>query len=109
MKKVQQKPTDKQILDVLKKLTSRVEDATVDIHSIKFDVKAMKLDMMRLESNSSIMKVDIERIREEIEELEIRLGKRITNIADLITVSQAKNFKNVEKRIQKLEQFQQTV
>ena len=38
-----------------------------------------------------------------------RLNKRITDVADLITISLAQKFESAEKRIKKLEQFQQTV
>lgn len=108
MKKIQQKPKDEQAVDILKRLSKRIEEATVDIHSIKFDVKVMKLDMMGIKSDSAIMKVDIEKIREELEELGTRLDKRITNIADLITIEFGGKLQNHEKRIKKLEHIQQT-
>ena len=109
MKKIlKQKPQGEQILEVLKKLTKRIEEATVDIHSIKFDVKVMKLDIMGIKSDSAIMKVDIEKIREELGELGIRLDKRITNVADLITFEFGGKLQDHEKRIGKLEHAQQT-
>jgi len=109
MKKiVKQKPQDELVLEVLKKLTKRIEEATVDIHSIKIDIKETKLDVGFMQSDFAIMKIDIERIREELEKVEERLGKRIANVADLITMSMTQKFKTVEKRIKKLEQVQQT-
>ena len=109
MKKIiKQKPQDEQVLDVLKRLIKRIEEATVDIHSIKFDVKASKLDVGYIESDLSIMKVDVEKIREELEGVEDRLGKRIANVADLITISLSKKLQKVKKRVHKLEHIQQT-
>ncbi len=105
---IKQKPQDEQVLDVLKRLTKRMEEATVDIHSIKFDVKETKLDVGYIQSDFAIMKVDVEKIREELEEAEERLGKRISNVADLLTISLGKKLQNVKERVHKLEHIQQT-
>ncbi len=105
MKKiVKQKPQDEQSIDILKRVAKRVEEATVDIHSLKFDVKAMKLDMGFIQSDFAIMKVDVEKIREELEGVEDRLGKRIAHVADLITISLGKKL----QKVQKLEQLQES-
>jgi len=66
MKKIQQEPQDKRSIDILKGVAKRVEEATVDIYSIKYDVKAMKLDMGFMQSDFAIMKVDMEKMRVEI-------------------------------------------
>lgn len=109
MKKiVKQKPQDEQVLDVLKKLTKRIEEATVDIHSIKFDVKATKLDVGFMQSDFAIMKVDVEKIKEQIEQAKEGLEKRITHVADLITISLGNKLQKVKKRVHKLERVQQT-
>lgn len=109
MKKIaKQKPQEEQVLEVLKRLTKRMEEATVDIHSIKYDIKAVKLDLGFMQSDFAIMKVDVERTREELKGVEDRLGKRISNVADLITISMDQKFKIVEKRIKKVEHIQQT-
>lgn len=106
MKKiVRQKPQDEQSLDILKRVAKRVEEATVDIHSIKYDIKAIKLDVGFMQSDFAIMKVDVEETREELREVEDRLGKRISNVADLITISMDQKFKTIQKRIQKIEQI----
>jgi hypothetical protein len=109
MKKIKQAPRDEKTIDILKRVAKRVEEATVDIRSIKFDVKTMKFDIMRVESNSAITKVDVEKLREELGELGTRLDKRITHVADLITISLAEKFGTVEKRMKKLEHPQQIV
>lgn len=62
---MKQKPNYSYLANILKQLIKRVEEATVDIHSIKFDVKTMKLDMKSIKSDSAIMKVDIEKMRDE--------------------------------------------
>ena len=82
MKKIaKQKPQEEKSIDILKRLAKRIEEATVDIHSIKFYVKAMKLDMMSIESDTSIMKVDIERLKNEIGEVKVDIGGLKTDIA----------------------------
>jgi len=120
MKKiVKQKPQDELVLEVLKKLTKRIEEATVDIHSIKFDVKETKLDVGFMQSDFAIMKVDIEKLKsdmtgmetnlgDKLVGLESRLNERIGHVADLITVELGGKLRNHEKRIKKLEQVQQT-
>lgn len=109
MKKIsKQKSQDDQILEILKKLTSRMEDATVDIHSMKYDIKSMKLDMGFMQSDFAIIKVDVEKTREELRGAEDRLGKRISHVADLITISMDQKFRTVEKRIKKTEHIQQS-
>ncbi|MBF8250164.1 MAG: hypothetical protein HW400_765 [Candidatus Levybacteria bacterium] len=100
---MKQKIKDEQFIDILKKVAKRVEEATVDIHSIKFDIKAMKLDMGFMQSDIAIMKVDMEKTREELQTVKVELGKRITNVADLITISLDQKFGRIEKRIKKLE------
>lgn len=107
-KSIKQKPQDEQSLDILKRVAKRVEEATVDIHSIKYDIKAMKLDIGFMQSDFAIMKVDVEKTREELEGAEDRLGKRIAHVADLITISLGKKLQKVGKRITKVEKIQQT-
>ena len=109
MKKIiKQKPQEEQSIDILKRVAKRVEEATVDIHSIKYDIKTMKLDMGFMQSDFAIMKVDVEKIREELEGVEDRLGKRISHVADLITISMDPKIRTVKKKIKKIEQFQQS-
>lgn len=100
---MKQKMKDEQFIDILKQVAKRVEEATVDIHSIKFDLKAMKFDIIGLQSNSAIMKVDVEKMRDQLGGAEDRLGKRIANVADLITISLHQKVGRIEKKIKKLE------
>lgn len=100
---MKKKIKDEQFIDILKRVAKRVEEATVDIHSMKIDQKLMKFDIMGLKSDSAIMKVDVEKIREQLEGAEDRLGKRITSVADLITISLDQKFGKIEKRIKKIE------
>lgn len=117
---MKQKSNDSQLADILKQLTKRVEEATVDIHSIKFDVKFMKLDMKSIKSDSAIAKVDIERIRDEskiykdeilakMDEVMGELGvMRDENIIGSGQTSQLREeVENHEKRITSLEKIQQ--
>lgn len=116
MKKiVKQKSQDEQSIDILKRVAKRVEEATVDISSIKTDLKFVNLRLTGVEHNTEIMKVDMEKLKVDIGELgnktdgvENRLDKRIEHVADLITIELGGKLQNHEKRIKKLEHIQQT-
>ena len=119
MKKMQQKQKDNQVIDVLKRLTRRIEEATVDISSIKTDIKFSKLRLSGIEHNTEMMKVDMEKLKfdmestneelgDKIEGAENRINKRISNVSDLIAVEFGGKLQWHEKRIAKLEQAQQT-
>ena len=65
MKKIiKQKPQPKsqteEILGILKILVSRMEDATIDIHSMKSDLAFINSKLGIVEHNIKLMKVDIE-------------------------------------------------
>ncbi len=65
MKKfIKQKPQDEQAIDILKRLAKRIEEATVDIHTMKTDLKFLKFKIDSIEHNTNIMKVDIEKLAE---------------------------------------------
>lgn len=112
-KNIKKTPQDEQVIEMLKKLTSRVEDATIDISSIKSDLKFVNLRLNGVEHNTEIMKVDIEKMKEYFEskltEVGNRLDKRIEYVADLITIELGGKIRKHEKRIQKLEHVQQVV
>ena len=115
MRKTQQKPKDEQTVDILKRVAKRVEEATIDISSIKTDIKFVKLRLSGVEHNTELMKVDIENMKVDTGELgnkidgvENRLNKRIEHVADLITIELGGKLQNHEKRIRRLEHFQQT-
>lgn len=111
-KTIKQKPQNEQSLDILKRVAGRVEEATVDIHEMKRDLKLVNLRLGQVEDNTEIMKVDIEKMREELDDkllgVEDRLGKRIAHVADLITISLSKKLQKVGKRVTKVEKIQQT-
>lgn len=105
-KTVKQKPQDEQSIDILKRVAKRVEDATVDIGEMKRSLRLVNLRLSTVESNTGIMKVDVEKIREELVGAETRLNKRITRVADLITLNLGDKLQNHEKRIKKIEHIQ---
>ena len=119
MKKiVKQKPQEEQSVDILKRVAKRVEEVTVDISSMKSDLKFMNLRLGNVEHNTGIMKVDIEKLKSDLANtennigsellgFETRLNKRISNVADLITIQLGNKIQNHEKRIKKIEQIQQ--
>ncbi len=118
MKKlIKQKPQE-QSVDILKRVAKRIEEATVDIHDIRFDLKSVKLRLSNVEHNTELMKVDMEKLKvhmenmkeelgDKIESVEDTINKRITHVSDLITIELGGKLQNHEKRIQKLEQVQQ--
>ena len=115
---IKQKPQDEQSIDILKRVAKRVEEATVDINDMRYDLKSVKLRLGNVEHNTEIMKVDIEKLKfdmenmkehlgDKIEGSETRLNKRIEHVADLITIKLGGKLQNHEKRIRKLEIAQQ--
>jgi predicted RNase H-like nuclease (RuvC/YqgF family) len=125
---MKQKIKEEQSFDILKKVAKRVEEATVDISSMKSDLKMVSLRLSAVEHNTEITKVDVENLkgeinglkgetsglkgeinglREETKGMEIRLGKRITYVADLITISLGKKLQKVKKRVTKVERILQ--
>jgi len=68
MKNSPQNTINEQIIDYLKRILKRAEEATIDISSIKTDLKMLKFNLMKIEHDSGIMKADVERLRENYEE-----------------------------------------
>lgn len=83
MKKVKQSPKDEQYIDILKRVAKRVEEATVDIHSMKRDLKFVNLSLGQVERNTEVMKVDIERLKNEMGDVRADIGGLKTDIATM--------------------------
>ncbi len=64
---MKQKPKDEKVINILNRLIKRVEEATVDIHSIKSDLKLVSLKLYSVETSVGIIKVDMERMKADIE------------------------------------------
>lgn len=97
MKKIKTNVENKELLHLLKQLTKRLEEATVDIHEMKRDLKVVSLKLYSVESNTKIIKVDIERMRENIADL-IGMNKEI--LEKMVTQEE---FKNLSQRVAALE------
>lgn len=105
MKSLQNADKNDEILKILKRLTIRIEDATVDIHSLKSDVKMMNLRLGSVEKSTKLMQIDIENIKEKI----IIMGKKVNEIVktqseiveNMVT---QKEFSHHNSRISSLEQ-----
>ncbi len=103
MKKAKTSSQNENLTDILKLLTKRIEESTVDIHRMKLDVGMISLKFRGIETNIGIIKSDIEKLRDELSETESRLNKRITIVGDLITVELGKKIQAHAKRLSRLE------
>ena len=65
-KPAKQKLQENQILNALDKITSRLEEATVDINDIKNDFKFVNLRLIKVEHNTEITKVDVEKMKKDL-------------------------------------------
>lgn len=82
---------------VLTQLVKRIEEATVDIHEMKRDLKVVSLKLYSVESNTKIMKVDMEKMRGDIDDL-IGMNKEI--LEKMVT---QKEFDGLSRRVAVLE------
>lgn len=98
---------NEKVINILNRVAKRVEEATVDINDIKFDLKSMKLRLIGVEHNTSMIKVDVENSREDLKKTETRLNKRITKVGDLITITLAQKTEQLERRVVQLEHLGQ--
>lgn len=112
---MKQKIKEEQSIDILKRVAKRVEEATIDIGNMKSDLKMVSLRLSGVKHNTEIMKIDMESLRGEMGSLkgemkgmEVRLDKRISHVADLITISMDQKFRTIQKRVQKIEHVQQS-
>ena len=110
MKKPQQNSKKEELTNILKLLTKRIEEATVDIHNIKGNVAGLSLTLDIVKMDTKIIKSDVEKLRSETEEIkddlketESRLNKRITHVGDLITMNFYKKIVGLDKRVTRLE------
>lgn len=94
---MKQKTKEEQSIDILKRLAKRIEQATVDTHDIKFDLKAVKLRLGKVEDNTDIMKVDIENTRGDIEKIKKDIKDIKRNTDDLMETT-AEILKNAATR-----------
>lgn len=133
---MKQKIKEEQSIDILKRVAKKVEEATIDIGNMKSDLKMVSLRLSGVEHNTEIMKVDMEglkgemgnikgamgdlkgemgglkgemgSLKGEMKGMEVRLDKRISHVADLITISMDQKFRTIQKRVQKIERIQQS-
>lgn len=103
MKKAKSGKKEDSILEILKRLTKRMEEATIDIHEMKRDYKFINLRLGNVESNTEITKVDVEKIRQQLDETEKKLHKRLSTVGDLITVGLTNKYLSLDKRVSQLE------
>lgn len=118
MKKEQKNPKEENIMQILKRLVKRVEEATVDIHEMKNDLKFVKLRLGSVEDSTKIMKVDMEKMREDISEIKGETNEIKTDVKKvwrevedlshtseeiLIKMVVQKEFKDLSQRVAALE------
>lgn len=96
MSGVQSDEKDNKLVDSLNRLTKRIEEATVDIHEMKRDLKFVKLRLHGVETNTEITKIDIEKVRNEVGKVSqstddlIGLSKEI--LSNMVTRDEFENF-----------------
>lgn len=73
MKIAKNNAQEENVMQILKKIAKRVEENTVDVHSMKTDLKLVKLQLGGVEHNTEIMKVDIEKMKEDVGELKVEI------------------------------------
>lgn len=93
MKRRKQSSKEEKMVDVLKKLAKRVEVATINIYEITRDLKFLKLGLQNVEHNTGVMKVDIEKIAGNIDDL-IEMNSEI--LAKMVT---RKEFEDLSQRV----------
>lgn len=98
MKKRRDTTKDEQALDILNRVAKRVEEATVDIHEMKRDLKFVNLRLQNVESNTKIMKIDIEKVREDIDDL---IGMSQEILSKMVTQEEVQS---LSQRVSSLEQ-----
>ncbi|MBI4084587.1 MAG: hypothetical protein HY431_01645 [Candidatus Levybacteria bacterium] len=102
MNKAQSNEKDKKLTDVLNRLTRRIEEATVDIHEMKRDLKFVNLRLHTVEKNTEITKIDVEKIRQNVDDL-IETSSEI--LSKMVT---QKEFDNLSRRVSSLEHTAKT-
>ena len=84
MKKIiKQKPQEEKSVDILKRVAKRVEEATVDISSMKHDLKFMNARLGIVEHNTEVMKVDMERMRNDVGEVKNKITTIKQDVKDI--------------------------
>lgn len=104
---MKQKPTSSiNIQDLFDRYFRKIENR-LDLMDEK-NYSAQQDLQFRITSTSLDLRQRLQRDFEaQLQLLENRLNKRITNVADLITISLTQKFESAERRIQKLEHIQQ--
>ncbi len=83
--------TDETIIDALKKISSRVEEAAIDIHEMKRDLKFINLKLHTVEKNTEITKIDVEDIKQDVDDLIETSADILSNMVgqkELVTLSE---------------------
>ena len=83
MRKIQRKPKEEQTIDILKRVAKRVEEATVDISSIKTDLKFVNLRLGGVELNTDLMKVDIENMKNDMGDMKSEISAMNKDIKEI--------------------------
>lgn len=73
------------VTPILKRLVKRIEDATVDIHTIKIDIKETKVRLGDVEENTKLLRGDIAGMKSDIAELKTDGEKISADIGEIKT------------------------
>lgn len=81
-----------------------MEDAAIDISSMKTDLKFMKLRLTGVEHNTELMKVDIETLKLEVKEMKKEIEDIIrTNAEVFAKMVTQEELQSVSRRVASLE------
>lgn len=88
MKKTNDASKDIHLVSVLKTLTKRIEEATVDIHEMKSDLKIVNLRLDSIESDLGIVKSEMVSITSDIKTIKVDMKNMRGDIDDLINLNE---------------------
>lgn len=104
MKRVRKNSENEKLTDILKRLTKRMEEATVDVHEMKSDLKFVKLGLDAVDANTNIMKVDIEKMRDVLEKVKKDTDSLIDTTSEMLAnMATQKEFNGLSRRVAALE------
>ncbi len=99
MKKTTTTPKEDSVIDVLKKLTKRIEEATVDIHNIRGDTVWINLKIRGIEADTGVIKSDMEKMRSDVQNIRVEIKEAVIDLEKKIILSEKRIINEVSEFI----------